>query len=367
MIDVQLRKQMDWPLLLLTYLIAAFGVLILFSATHGDASAYHKKQVVGVVLGTVGLVAMTLFDYHLFSRFAAHLYWFNLVCLLVVSKFGHSSHGAVRWIRIAGIQYQPSEFAKLFVILTLGVFLAARIEKIREVKTLGLSLLYVSVPAYLILKQPDLGTALVIFAIWFGMTFMAGARLRHLAGFMALGVVVFALYWHSGKMKDYQKDRLIAVLHQEENAAGAGYHVMQARIAIGSGGVWGKGLLHGTQVHGGYIPEKQTDFIFTDIGEELGFVGTVGVVIAYGLLLWRGAGVISSSYEDPLGKLFASGIVTMLGFHIIVNIGMNIGIMPVAGVPLPLISAGNSNVMLTLTCVGLLECILLHRRQLLFS
>lgn len=369
MLDTRLRRDLDLPLLALTYLLAALGVLVIYSATRGEPTPFHLKQIVWIVLGTGGLTAAAVVDYHLCARFARHLYLLNLalLALVILPRVGHATNGAARWIKIGGFPFQPSEFAKLFVILTLAVFLSRRKEAIREGKTLLLSFLYVVVPALLIFKQPDLGTALVVLAIWFGMVYIAGARLRHLAAFLLAGVLLFAGVWHSGKfIKDYQKNRLIAFLNPDADPRETGYHVVQARIAIGSGGMWGKGLLRSTQVRGGYIPERQTDFIFTDVGEEFGFVGAVTLTLLFAFLLLRGTLIIAAAAEDLLGKLIATGIVTMLAFHVIVNIGMNIGIMPVAGVPLPLISAGGSNMILTLTCIGLLQSIALHRHQLRF-
>jgi len=198
------------------------------------------------------------------------------------------------------------------------------------------------------------------------MVLISGARLKHLGIFVLALALIFGGLWHFGRIKSYQKTRIISFLHPEADPRAAGYHVYQARIAIGSGGIWGKGLMHSTQVRGGYIPEKQTDFIFTDVGEELGFVGSMALVALYGGLIWRGARVIAQADEDPLGRLIATGVVTMLAFHVVVNIGMNVGIMPVAGVPLPLLSAGNSNVIVTLACVGLLQSVEVHQHALQF-
>jgi rod shape determining protein RodA len=363
----RLRKNLDVPLLLLTYVLAIVGVVMIFSATHGDTGAFHKKQILWICLGTGGLIAAAMLDYHLYTRFARQLYVVNLLLLIVVLKFAHTVNGAGRWIRIAGFPFQPSESAKLIIVLTLGAFLARWHESIREVKTLLLSLGYVLVPALLILKQPDLGTALVLLAIWFGMVFMAGARLKHLAFLVCGSLLIFMGLWQSGKViKEYQKARIMTLVSPASDTSKTGWHVMQARIAIGAGGVWGKGLLHGTAAQGHWVPEKQTDFIFTDIGEELGFVGTVTLTVLYGLLLLRGYFIIAAADEDLYGKLIASGIVAMLAFHIIVNVGMNIGILPVAGIPLPLISAGGSNMLMTLTCIGLLESVSIHRHQLMF-
>lgn len=372
MLDTQLRKEIDWPLLLLVYLLAIFGVLIIFSATHSDpAAAFHKKQLLFIAIGTVALVGTTSQDYHVYSRFARHLYWLNMAFLLMVKFKGHTTNGSARWIRLGPMQFQPSEFAKLFVILTLSAFLARKGEDIKNPKTLIRSFLHVCLPMALIFTQPDLGTALVIIAIWFGMVYIAGARIEHIVAFLCAGLVLFGLMFFTGKIKKFQADRLSAWFLQLTDSKGAkvtkeGYHVEQARIAIGSGGLWGKGFLHSTQVRGGYVPEKQTDFIFTTIGEELGFVGATILLGIYGLLIWRTTRIVEATDEDLLGKLIAMGIITMLTFHILVNVGMNIGLVPVAGVPLPLISSGGSNMILTLASFGLLQSVLRHRHQLLF-
>ncbi len=369
MLEARLRKNLDLLLLALTYLLAAFGVVILYSVSRGGPTPFHVRQMAWIALGTAGLIGAALSDYHAYARFVGFLYALNLLLLtlVILPHIGQEANGAARWIRVGGFPFQPSEFAKLAVILTLAVFLARRRQTIRQSKTLLCSFLYVALPVVLIFKQPDLGTAMVIVAIWFGMTYMAGARLRHLAAFALAGLLLGIGMWHSGRiLKDYQKNRLIAFIHPDADPKETGYHVIQARIAIGSGGVWGKGLLRSTQVRGGYIPERQTDFVFTDIGEELGFVGAGTLCLLYMALLLRAGRILMLAEEDLLGQLIGAGILTMLAFHVLVNIGMNVGLMPVAGVPLPLISAGGSNMVVTLASIGLLQSIALHRHPLLF-
>lgn len=368
MLDLRLRKNLDWPLFALTYTLALLGILVIFSATHSDATSFYRKQIISLVIGTAGLIAMTVFDYHHVVRFTRHLYLLNLGLLLLVELplLGHAAKGGARWVKLAGFQFQPSELAKLLVILTLAVFLSRAQESIRQPRVLLLSFLYVAIPAALIFHQPDLGTSLVIVAIWFGMVFIAGARKRHLLFFLLAGVLLFVGYWHSGKMKQYQKNRLISYMYPEADPKETGYHILQARIAIGSGQMWGKGLFNSTQVRGGYIPEKQTDFIFTDIGEELGFVGSVAVLLLYAGFLGRGVLITAAASEDTLGKLIATGILTMFAFHIVVNICMNIGLMPVVGVPLVLISYGGTSLVVALLSIGVLQSISRHRHQLLF-
>lgn len=367
MLQSHARKNLDTPLLLLTYGIAVFGMLILYSATHSDPGAAYKKQAIWMVLGSLALAGAASINYNALARFARTLYAFNLILLLAVLKVAHTTNGAARWIRLGGFEFQPSEFAKLFVIITLAAFLTDRVKEIKRPATLVLSFFYVLAPALLIFKQPDLGTALVVLNIWFCMAFIAGARVQHLLLFLLIGGLLFAGAWRSGKfIKGYQKERLTAFMDPQANARGAGYHEAEARMAIGSGEVWGKGLMHSTQVRGGYIPEKQTDFIFTDVGEETGFVGSLALTFLYALLLIRCYVVIADVDDQPFGKLVATGITSMIATHVIVNMGMNVGLLPVAGVPLPLVSAGGSNVLVTLFSIGLLESIAIRKRQLLF-
>ena len=367
--DLRLRKRLDLPLLIVTYLIAAIGVMIVFSASYGQQGAFHKKQIVWIVAGTVALVTAIGIDFHFYSRLSRHLYLFNLFALGLVSltHFHSTRNGAARWIGIGGFQYQPSEFAKIIIILVLAAFLKKNLNTIKKPLTLLASFALVGVPAALIIKQPDLGTGLVFLAVWFAMVFVAGAEIKHLLALIGAGVVLFSALWYTGIWpKPFQRQRLLIFLGLREDPKKTGYHVTQARIAIGSGGIFGKGFLKSTQVQGGWVPERQTDFIFSDIGEEFGFVGCVVVLCLYGVLIWRGVRIIISSDEDPTGKLIATGVVAMLAFHVIENIGMNVGVMPVAGVPLVLISYGGSSMVVTLLSIGLLESVALHRHQLTF-
>jgi rod shape determining protein RodA len=367
--DARLRKRLDLPLLILTYLIATIGVLIVYSASYGQTGGFHRKQLLWIAAGTAGMILAIWTDFHFYSRFAKPLYLLNLLVLAIVAVANlHSAkNGAVRWIGIGAFQFQPSEFAKLAIILTLATFLKKNLNTIKKPLTLVSSLVLIAVPAALIIKQPDLGTGLVIFAIWFAMVFVAGADLKHLAALFGIGAILFTGLWITGIWpKPFQRQRLLIFLGLREDPKRTGYHVTQARIAIGSGGIFGKGFLKSTQVQGGWIPERQTDFIFSDIGEEFGFVGCLAIVGLYALLIWRGVRIIIRADEDSEGKLVAAGVVAMLAFHVIENIGMNVGVMPVAGVPLVLISYGGSSMIVTLFAIGLLESVALHRHQLTF-
>lgn len=365
MLDTRLRKNLDRPILALIGLVLALGLITLYSATRDNPQHFYQKQITWIVIGLVALVGMTSIEYSRLARLARPLYITNLALLVIVWKFAPHVKGAARWIPVFGFQLQPSEVAKLVMIVCLAAFIARRYEQMKELGTLTATFAYVALPTALIFKQPDLGTSMVLLAIWFGMTWVAGARIQHLALFVLAGAVLFAGAWKLNVLQDYQKNRIVAFINPEIDPQDAGYHVIQARIAVGSGQVLGKGFRQGTQVQGKFIPENQTDFIFTVVGEEGGFVVSALLVLLYGAILLRGVSLISE-VEETLGRLMAAGIVSMLAFHIIVNIGMNIGIMPVTGVPLPFFSYGGSSMVLNLAAIGLLLGIGMRKHRLTF-
>jgi rod shape determining protein RodA len=365
MLDARLRKNLDFTLVALMCLIVAMGVVTLYSASASSPTKFYQKQIIFFVLGAIGLVTTASLDYNALTRFVKPLYVGNILMLLAVYKFAPKIKGAARWIPIGSFQFQPSEFAKIIIIICLAVYLVQRQDRIKEVGTLLGSFAYMAFPMLLIFKQPDLGTSLVLLAIWFGMTYIAGAKGKHLLAFLGIGVTLFYGMWHFNVLKPYQKNRLEAFIHPEVDPKETGYHVIQSRIAVGSGQVWGKGLRQGTQSQGRFIPENHTDFIFTVIGEEGGFVASVVLIVLYGGVLIRGAQTMASA-EDSLGKLLATGVVSMYAFHIIVNVGMTIGIMPVTGVPLPLFSYGGSNLLLNMSAIGLLLGVGMRRHKLVF-
>lgn len=365
MLDARLRKNLDIPLIVFTLLVVMLGIATIYSATHASAGRHYQKQIVWFLLGLGVMAATASVDYTRLPRLARSLYLLNLALLAFVLKFSPEIKGAQRWIQFGNFQFQPSEFAKIILIICMAAYLTRRQERIHTLSTLIGSFLYIAVPMLLIFKQPDLGTALVLVAIWFGMTYIAGARAGHLALFALAGALLFAGMWRYDILKDYQKNRILAFVNPEVDPRDAGYHVIQSRIAIGSGQVWGKGLMRGTQVQGRFIPENHTDFIFTVVGEEGGFVLSCLLVLLYGGILLRGTLLLAQA-EDLLGRLLAAGVVSMYAFHIVVNIGMTIGIMPVTGVPLPLFSYGGSNLLLNMAAIGLLLGIGMRRHRLVF-
>ncbi len=353
------RRRVDYFLLITVLCIASLGVAAIFSATHGSPGGAEspRKQLIGIGLGLAAMVGLGLSDYSaLLPRISPWAYALNLVFLVLVVVHGHSSHGAQRWIPLGPVQFQPSEFAKFALIISLALFLYNRRESIGEWQTLLSSIAFVAIPTALIFKQPDLGTALVIVSIWLGMVLIAGARWQHLAAVLAVGIGLFSIAWHTPLVKDYQKQRLTNFINPASDPRDTGYHLRQSEIAIGSGGVTGQGFLHGSQANGHFIPEQPTDFIFTIVGEEAGLVGACVLIGLYALLIQRCLFLLIQS-EDMLGKLLIAGVVAMLSFHIIVNIGMTIGVMPVTGVPLPFFSYGLSALIVGMASVGLVASV----------
>jgi rod shape determining protein RodA len=364
-LDARLRKNFDFWLLFFALCVVSIGIATLYSATRGSSIRYYQKQAIWAIGGCILLVASASLDYARLWRFPRWLYGLNIFLLVAVMAFSQSVKGAQRWIQFGFFQFQPSELAKIIMIVCLAAFLLKRQEKMHELPTVLGSLLYVGVPWLLIFKQPDLGTSLVIIAIWFGMTYMAGACGKHLLAIMVVGLALFGTLWRLDIIKPYQKARLIVFIDPQWDPKAAGYHVIQSRIAVGSGQVWGKGFGQGSQANGRFIPENHTDFIFTVIGEEGGFFLSTLLIALYGGLLLRGGAIIAQA-EDGFGKLIATGIVSMFAFHIIVNIGMTIGIMPITGVPLPLVSYGGTSMLLNLFAIGLLLGVGMRRHRLVF-
>jgi len=374
LIDRRLIRNLDYIVLVTVLLLVAFGLAMVYSATHAsqaDSLLTVKKQLVGVVLGFLGLTLIVLVDYHVSERFHLLVYLGNLLLLGAVLVFGKEVHGAKSWFAFGPFSFQPSEFAKVAVIVTLARHLDKK-ESLSSFWDLLGPLAHVAAPLGLIIFQPDLGTALVFVFITFSMLYMAGARGRHLALLGGVPLLVFAAlifahlrYGLPLPLKEYQLKRLTSFIDPARDAQGAGYNLLQAMIAIGSGRFLGKGYLRGTQGRLGYVPEHQTDFIFTIVGEELGFLGGFVLLALFFTLIWRGLRIAYQA-KDRYGRLLATGVLAMFLFHIMENIGMNLGIMPITGIPLPFISAGASSMTANLWAVGILENVWARRQKIMF-
>jgi rod shape determining protein RodA len=358
--------RLDWVLMFAVAGLLVMGTVLVWSATvtrddltGGDPTSYLKKQLVNIAIGIVLGVMITATDHRWVRILAPLVYVTSVIGLALVLVMGTTINGSRSWLMVGGLSIQPAEFAKLAVVIGMALLVAERTEnslRQRQVKHLDVMgmLAIASLPAVLILMQPDLGTMLVLSATVFGVVAVSGAPRRWLVALAAGAVMAAVLAVQLGVLADYQLDRFMAFTNPELDPRGAGYNTTQARIAIGNGGMFGQGLFDGSQTKSGFVPEQHTDFIFTVAGEELGLVGSAVLIALLGIVLWR-ALTIAMQAGDLFGRLAAGGIACWFGFQAFQNIGMCLGIMPVTGVPLPLVSYGGSSMFATLMAVGLLQ------------
>jgi len=366
-------RSMDWILLGATMALVVYGLLMLYSATHLDPnipspSYYVRSQGIGFVLGFVLLVILSLVNYQWFARWRTYLYGLTLA-LLVVTLFlgtGDATVGANRWIQLPFVQVQTSELAKFLLVLSLAAVLAEGVELRHRFRFVVLCLVYTLIPVVLVYLQPDLGTALVFLAILISMLVVWGIRLSHLGILAGTGIfaAVMALRVLPGAfginvLKQYQLDRLTLFLDPERDPTGLGYQLIQSKIAVGSGMFTGKGFMSGSQIHLNFLPAHHTDFIFAVIGEELGFMGAILLLGLFALIIWRAFRIARLS-RHLYGTLIATGVAGIVVFQVFVNIGMTVGIMPVTGLPLPLVSFGSASLVVFMMAIGLLESVHVH-------
>lgn len=358
-------RQLDWFLLLAGVGLSVIGALCIWSATRtklegfgSDPQTYLKRHLVNLVIGLVLGFLFSRIDYRLLRAYAPILYGASLLGLLVVlSPLGSRVNGTKAWIELpAGFSIQPAEFTKLALILVVASLLSERRDAESEPSTRDVlqSVLLFAVPAALVLVQPDLGTALIMGVAVYGMIAVSGARTRLVAGLLLATLVVAFGAVHFDILKPYQVQRLTAFADPNGGGLTYGYNTQQARIAIGSGGLTGEGLFHGAQTQRHFVPYNQTDFVYSVAGEELGFAGAGGIIVLFGVLLWRGVRIARRA-TDMYGRLVAVGILCWLSFQAFENIGMNLGIMPVTGVPLPFLSYGGTSMFAAWIAIGLLE------------
>ncbi|WP_418790741.1 rod shape-determining protein RodA [Phosphitispora sp. TUW77] len=378
MIDRRAVRNFDFTLLVTIILIVFYGLIILSSATHitmargGDANIYVKKQALSFIMGLVGIAILIKIDYTRFTKYAKFIYILNILLLLYVKFFGEEHKGAQSWVSIGSFNLQPSEFAKIAMIITFAVYLAGKEGKLNKFRDLIPTFLFFGLPMVLIILQPDLGTALVFIGIYFGMMFMAGAKPAHLIILLLIGTLLVGgvltaqlVYGFEKPLKQYQLDRLTIFVDPYKDPKDTGYHVIQSMVSLGSGGMWGKGLYQGTQTRLNFLPEQKNDFIFSVVGEELGFAGVMLLMALFYIFIVRGIWIAMKS-KDMLGTLLAIGIVSMIVFHLLVNIGMAAGIMPITGIPLPFFSYGGSSMLANMLSVGILLNVYLRRQVLTF-
>ncbi|WP_019630382.1 rod shape-determining protein RodA [Actinomadura atramentaria] len=365
-------RRLDWTMLLSVSALSVLGALLVRSATHRllleqgqDPNSFLDRHLLNLAIGIALCGLFTVLDYRLVRAYVPIL--FAVACLgllAVLTPLGSTVNGSHSWIIIGGgFQVQPSEFAKVGLVVLLAMILGE--PRDGEVgpgrRDILMALALAGVPAALIMLQPDLGTTLVFAAVVLGMLAVSGARKRWMAGLVGGGLAAGFCVWFFGLLKQYQIDRFTAFMDPHVDPLGAGYNAQQARIAVGSGGVTGRGLFHGQQTGGHFVPEQQTDFIFTVAGEELGFIGGALIVVLLGVILWRGLRTASQA-ADLFGTLVATGVVCWLAFQSFENIGMTLGIMPITGLPLPFVSYGGSATFANFIALGLLQAVHLRRR-----
>jgi rod shape determining protein RodA len=352
-------RDYDWWLLVVTFAICAMGLLEIRSATHGsNLAGMHWRQLCWIGLGLVCMLVVSRIDYHAILDQAPLLYLVGVAALVAVLAVGHTRFGAKRWIPILGAFFQVSELVKLIIIIVLARFLS-------EVRTDRLALgdlvkaaVLAGLPLGLILLQPDLGTALVLVPLAVVGAFLAGIQWKHAVAVVVLGVMMLPVGWHF--LKPYQKERITTFLRPEEDPKGAGYQILQSKIAVGSGGFWGKGLGNGSQNQLGFVPVRYSDFILAALAEELGFAGVFVALLLYMALLLR---LVQNAQRanDRAGMYLVMGVAAVLGFHVLVNVAMVIGYMPVTGIPLPLMSYGGSATLFVYLSLGLVMNVRIRR------
>jgi rod shape determining protein RodA len=350
------------PVLITTVLaLTVIGMFMIYSATHQSLQALHldtgqfvKKQATALVVAVALLLLVATFDFRIAKAYAGLFYVAMVVLLLLVrSPLGTAAKGAQRGFYLFGFQFTPSEWMKVALIALLAAVLAELKRQDLSLRDVLRATAIAGLPMFLVFVQPDVGTTIVLAGILVTSLVVASARPRHLGVLALAGIILFAGAFQMGLVKQYQIDRLTAFLDPANDPQGARYNLEQSQIAIGSGGVFGRGYLKGTQTNLDFVPEQHTDFIFTVVGEEFGFVGAVVLLLLYAVLLWR-AFRIAMACKDPFGTYLAAGIAVMFAIQMFVNVGMTVGIMPITGIPLPFVSYGGSSLIANFIAVGLL-------------
>jgi len=361
-IDRRLLAHFDWPLLVCALLVIGCGLATVLSATRTQdhlVSGLVLRQAMWTGIGLIGLLAALSFDYHWLERYGYFLYG-GILCLLVLTAvLGSSGGGARRWIGVGPFTLQPSEFAKLALVVALARYLHRQVgERALSLRAVMIPVVLLAPPAILILKQPDLGTVVVLGLTVGAMLFIAGLRLRLVLLMCAVLVPAVPYIWHH--LKPYQQRRVVTFINPNADPLGAGYHIIQSKIAIGSGMLQGKGFLHGTQNRLNFLPEQHTDFIFAVLAEEWGFIGACVLIVLYTALLLR-CFMVATRARDSFGVLLTFGLTTAIFSQALVNIGMATGSLPVVGITLPFVSYGGSSLLASLIAIGLLMNVSMRR------
>ncbi|MEQ1706354.1 MAG: rod shape-determining protein RodA [Rickettsiales bacterium] len=354
--------EINWFIVLIMSMIAGIGLAMMYSAGGEEGTVYFSQQFTRFSVAFIVMLVIAVLPMRVLLDYAYIIYFLCLLVLVAVDVAGHIGMGAQRWVKLGGFNLQPSEFMKLAVILVLArYFHNSHQNDVRRVTFLIIPLMIVALPAFFILRQPNLGTTTIMVVVGLVMCFLAGVKWRYfILGALAVASATPVL-WHF--MHSYQKRRVLTFLDPQQDPLGAGYNILQSMIAIGSGGLLGKGYLQGSQSQLNFLPEKHTDFIFTMFAEEFGFFGSITLLLLYMLLLGAGM-LVSLRSRSTFGAMVAAGVVALLFIHILINCGMVMGLLPVVGVPLPLMSYGGSIMLSSVFAIGLLLNAYVHRDDL---
>ena len=344
-------KSINYPLLGLIIILFFVGLAALYSISNGDFNSWPLKHSQRFILGLIIFFLVIFFDLRLIFGYAYVIFFLSIISLVIIPFFGIESNGATRWINIAGMSLQPSEFVKYTLILALAKYFHSINNDSGFIKTLIIPLIITVVPVFLVITQPDLGTALIILLGGISLFWISGLNYKYfIVGVFSILCSLPVLWQY---LKDYQKDRVLTFFNPERDPLGNGYHIMQSKIALGSGGIFGKGYMEGTQSHLNFLPEMQTDFIFTMLGEEFGFIGTLLLLLIYAALIMISIRLALKS-RSLFSKYLSLGVCNVFFIYVFVNIGMVTGLLPVVGVPLPFISYGGSSMLAVMFGFGLL-------------
>ena len=344
-------QSINYPLLGLIITLFFVGLAALYSISNGDFNSWPLKHSQRFILGLIIFFLVIFFDLRLIFGYAYVIFFLSIISLVIIPFFGIESNGATRWINIAGISLQPSEFVKYTLILALAKYFHSINNDSGFIKTLIIPLIITIVPVFLVITQPDLGTALIILLGGISLFWISGLNYKYfILGVFSILCSLPVLWQY---LKDYQKDRVLTFFNPERDPLGNGYHIMQSKIALGSGGIFGKGYMEGTQSHLNFLPEMQTDFIFTMLGEEFGFIGTLLLLLIYAALIMISIRLALKS-RSLFSKYLSLGVCNVFFIYVFVNIGMVTGLLPVVGVPLPFISYGGSSMLAVMFGFGLL-------------
>ena len=355
-------KKLDWILITTSVLISGIGLLSIYSSSHfkGDFLNF-KKQIVFFIISLILMFLFSFLDWRIIrenSYLILALYFLSILSLVGLFFFAPEIRQVKSWYKLGPISIDPIEFTKLVLIILFAKYFSRRHAEMYNVKHILVSSFYLLLPSFLVFLQPNLGSVLILIFLWVGILIISGIKIRHFLILCLIGILIFVLIWLFF-LKDYQKQRLVSFFRPKMEPIGIGWSQKQSKIAIGSGGLFGQGLFKGSQTQYGFLPEPQTDFIFAAISEELGFIGVIALLFLFSLLIWR---IIQTAFmtQSNFQKLFSSGLATILISQIFINIGMNLGLLPIIGVSLPLVSYGGSGLISTFIAFGILQSIKTH-------